>query len=157
MKQLLLVTLIAVFGVSCRTRSHQETATNAADTSVAGCYAFDQNNSQVTASLEVVQDSVKGRLHYDFYEKDDNAGQFAGTMHGDTLFGVCTFYSEGQQSKREVAFLVKEDQLLEGYGDTRFDHNIQRFEATDQLNFGQGVVLTKTECNKDSTGYLTDH
>ncbi len=124
--------------------------------SVAGCYAFEQNNSRVTAQLEAAEDSVKGRLRYDFYEKDDNEGEFAGTMRGDTLLGVYTFYSEGQPSKREVAFLRQGDRLVEGYGNSQFKNGVQRFDAPNQLTFGQGVVLTKTECNEDAMGCLID-
>ncbi len=124
--------------------------------SVAGCYGFEQNNSRVTAHLEAAEDSVKGRLRYDFYEKDDNEGEFAGTMHGDTLLGVYTFYSEGQQSKREVAFLQQDDRLVEGYGNSQFKNGVQRFDAPNQLTFGQGVVLTKTECTEDITGCLIE-
>ena len=164
MKQIPLLFLMALGGVSCQTASRNEaepaTATEAepptSATSVAGCYEFSQNNSKVLAHLEVVQDSVKGRLRYDFYEKDDNDGEFAGTLRGDTLIGMYTFLSEGQLSKREVAFLWQENRLLEGYGNPQFDNGIQRFEATDKLTFGQGVILTKTECNGDTMGCLID-
>ena len=119
---------------------------------IAGCYTFEQNNSRVTAQLEVVEDSVKGSLQYDFYEKDDNEGEFAGTMRGDTLLGVYTFYSEGQMSQREVAFLRQGDRLVEGYGNAQPKNGVQRFDAVDQLTFGEGVVLTKTECNGNAMG-----
>ena len=124
--------------------------------SVAGCYAFEQNNSRVTAHLEAAEDSVKGRLRYDFYEKDDNEGEFAGTMRGDTLLGVYTFYSEGQESQREVAFLRQDDRLVEGYGNAQPENGVLRFDALSQLTFGQGVVLTKTECTEDITGCLLE-
>lgn len=124
--------------------------------SVAGCYTFEQNNSRVVAHLEAAEDSVKGQLRYDFYEKDDNEGEFAGTMRGDTLLGVYTFYSEGQQSKREVAFLRQGDRLVEGYGNAQPKNGVQRFDALSQLTFGQGVVLTKTACNEDAMGCLID-
>lgn len=164
MKQILLASLIILGGTACQTGSQNEaeTATPSeaeapvAISSVAGCYEFSENNSKVLAQLEVVQDSVKGRLRYDFYEKDDNDGEFVGTLRGDTLLGVYTFSSEGQQSQREVAFLWQEDRLLEGYGNLQFDNEVQRFEATDALTFGQGVILTKTECNEDMMGCLID-
>lgn len=164
MKQTLLASLIIFGGAACQTGSQNEAETttpseaeaSTAVSAVAGCYEFSENNSQVLAQLEVVRDSIKGRLRYDFYEKDDNDGEFAGTMRGDTLFGVYTFSSEGQQSQREVAFLWQEDRLLEGYGNPQFDNEVQRFEAPDQINFGQGVILTKTECNEDLMGCLID-
>ena len=155
MKLMYATFLCSLLITACQPSStSQETATAAS--SVAGCYAFEQNNSRVVAHLEVVEDSVKGRLRYDFYEKDDNEGEFAGTMRGDTLLGIYTFYSEGQESQREVAFLRQGESLVEGYGNVQSKNGVPRFEAVDQLTFGQGVVLTKTECNEDIMGCLIE-
>ena len=90
---------------------------------------------------------MQGRLRYDFYEKDDNEASLLERRRGDTLVGVYTFYSEGQKSKREVAFLRQGDSLVEGYGNAQPKDGVQRFDAVDELSFGQGVVLTKTEYN----------
>lgn len=142
MKLIYITSLFFLLMTACQPNSSTTSAS-----SIAGCYAFEQNNSRVTAQLEAVEDSVKGSLRYDFYEKDDNEGEFAGTMRGDTLLGVYTFYSEGQMSQREVAFLRQGDRLTEGYGNAQPKNGVQRFDAVDQLTFGEGVVLTKTECN----------
>ncbi len=60
---------------------------------------------------------VTGELVYDYFEKDKNTGTIKGEMKGDTLFAEYIFMSEGINSVREVAFLQKGDDLIEGYGD----------------------------------------
>ena len=147
MKLIYVTSLFFLLMTACQPGSRNAQETTTTESSITGCYAFEQNNSRVIAQLEVVEDSVQGRLRYDFYEKDDNEGEFAGTMRGDTLLGVYTFYSEGQKSQREVAFLRQGDSLVEGYGNAQPKDGVQRFDAVDELSFGQGVVLTKTECN----------
>jgi hypothetical protein len=58
--------------------------------------------------------------------------------------------SEGVESKREIAFLVREDSLIEGYGNVMEVDGIYRFEDHQGIDFSQGTVLLKTNCNTDS-------
>ena len=74
-------------------------------------------NTKDTVSLKIITDKnkVSGDLLYHYFEKDRNTGTIKGEMIGDTLFGTYTFMSEGKESKREVVFLKKGDELREGY------------------------------------------
>ena len=155
MRKLVLATLTAtVMLSSCRQPSNREEV--ASSTLSSGCYEFAQSNSKILMHLEIKNDSVTGKLLYDFYEKDDNLGGLEGSMKGDTLFAQYTFYSEGMESKREVAFLAKDQRLREGYGNSVETDGIRKFENHRSLDFNQGTVLSKTNCTIDSKGCLTD-
>ncbi len=153
MKKILLFKLVMLFMLaSCHRPSGQEEAIPSSLTS--DCYAWGQNNSKILMHLEVEDDTVTGKLWYDFYEKDDNIGELKGKMHGDTLFALYTFRSEGVESQREVAFLAKDSRWIEGYGSLQETNGIARFEAPGQLDFSQGTVLSKINCQTDARGCL---
>lgn len=121
-------------------------ADGSATSPVEGCYADTRSADRVEANFRVEDNSVTGTLAYNFAEKDANTGTFTGMLHGDTLRGVYTFQSEGQTSKREVAFLRKGETLTEGYGDSTPTGDVQRFTNVAKISYGQGFVLTKTPC-----------
>ena len=156
MKLISFVFLLAAALAACQPTSPSAEEVTAGNPALTGCYTYRQDSNQVLAYLETADDTVTGYLRYDFYEKDDNTGTFAGATLGDTLVGVYTFASEGQESQREVAFLIQGDTLAEGYGPLQEAEGIQRFEDVDQLTFGQGIILTKAECREDSAGCRLD-
>ncbi|MDD7886099.1 hypothetical protein [Flavivirga sp. 57AJ16] len=69
-----------------------------------------------------------------------------GKLNGDTLFGEYTFMSEGIESKREVAFLIKDHQLIEGYGELNEDRTA--FVDKNNISYTSTMPLTKTDCDK---------
>ena len=69
-------------------------------------------------------------------------------MRGDTLVADYTFNSEGIESVRQVAFLKKGDQLLEGYGDVEQKDNKTVFKNISTLSFGQSTIFNKTDCKQ---------
>ena len=156
MKDLPLLFLFLLGMAACQPASQSAEEVTAGDPTLTGCYAYRQDSNQVLAHLQMDNDSITGALRYDFYEKDDNTGTLAGIARGDTLVGVYTFYSEGQASRREVAFLVRGDSLAEGYGPMQEENGVQRFEDREQLTFGQGITMAKTACREDSAGCLLD-
>jgi hypothetical protein len=116
------------------------------------CYRSVSGKDSVLLHLKVAGNIITGGLNYDFAEKDQNTGTISGQMKGDTLLATYTFMSEGKESQREVAFLKKGEELVEGYGDIRQDNGKTIFVNTDSLNFTSAKPLTKTDCQEDAHG-----
>ena len=80
------------------------------------CYNYVSGKDTIKLKLEKFPNVVTGTLAYLFFEKDKSKGTFDGVMRGDTLVADYTFMSEGKSSVRQVAFIVKDSAVTEGYG-----------------------------------------
>ncbi|MEC7262604.1 MAG: hypothetical protein VXW38_02620 [Bacteroidota bacterium] len=148
------VTLLVVF--ACKTKESKEVdSVPAAPETVAppqsapilevGCYTYDANGNKVVLEITHINETVLGNLSYALSEKDANAGTFAGELLDSVLIGKYTFMSEGTQGNtREVAFLFKDGQLIEGYGE--LDETGTAFKDKSALNFSSSMPLSKTDC-----------
>lgn len=112
------------------------------------CYAGHSGKDSVFLMAYIDGNVISGNLKYDFFEKDKNNGKFDGTISGDTILVDYTFASEGTNSIRQVAFLKKGDQLIEGYGDMAEKNGKMSFRNTGALRFSNGFVLDKSECGE---------
>jgi hypothetical protein len=111
------------------------------------CYSYVKNRDTVSLSLNVVNKILTGNLSYNFFEKDKSKGKVSGEMKGDTLLLNYTFEAEGTTSVRQVAYLKKDQQLLEGYGDVEEKNGNMVFKNLRELKYGpEGVVLKKISC-----------
>ncbi len=110
------------------------------------CYINTKNKDSMVLTLTIKNNLVTGNMNYQIAGKDKNKGTLQGEMRGDTLFADYTFWSEGIQSVRQVAYIKKGNSLLEGYGDVEEKGNRMVFKNTGALNFGKGIVLQKTVC-----------
>ncbi len=110
------------------------------------CYRSLFKRDTVTLYLEVNNNKITGNLVYNLFEKDKNSGVIAGQMKGDTLLAEYTFMSEGMNSVREVAFLKKGNNLVEGYGDMVEKDGKLVFKNTSALNFENKIILVKEDC-----------
>lgn len=132
---ILLVTLIA-----CNDNASSDKVEPIPDTTLAekkeaapaeACYAKMEKDT-IQLRIAMNDSSVTGSLIYKIYEKDSNKGRIEGTMHGDTLIANYTFQSEGTESVRKVAFLIKDGSATEGFGEP--------------YSFGKSIVLKQTPC-----------
>lgn len=110
------------------------------------CFAYQTSNDLVSLKLTTITPAVSGDLEYAFMGKDKNAGTIRGEMRGDTLLADYTFQSEGKTSVRQVAFLLRRDGFVEGYGDAEQQGDKMVFKNRDALNFGGTMVLKKLPC-----------
>lgn len=76
---------------------------------------------------------------------NNNTGTFIGALKEDRLIGAYTFMLEGMESSREVAFQVKDGQLIEGYGEMNKDGT--SFKNYGSINFSSTMPLTRGECD----------
>ncbi len=111
-----------------------------------GCYIYDFGNNIITFEITGMDDGVSGKLAYALDGKDSNRGTFKGQLSGDKLFGLYTFMSEGIESTRELAFMIKGNKLIEGYGPLNTSGTA--FEDRNKIVYSSTLPLTKTDCTK---------
>lgn len=141
--------LLLIFALqSCNKTPMEKKARNieTSDSELEGCYAFIQNNDSILMDLKLNGNEVTGSLRYNFYEKDDNEGSLLGEVHGDTIFAVYKFDSEGKTSSREVAFLNRGNEYVEGFGEIEEKNGKMVFKNKKALNFNSNLILQKTDC-----------
>jgi hypothetical protein len=157
MKLLFLFSFIAVTMLHCTPKKNETTGTVAEDKNrvpettptllAKGCYGYHANNSSIEFEITETGETVAGNLMYALAEKDKNTGTFKGQLKDDKLLGVYTFQSEGSESEREVAFLVKGNQLIEGYGEVEVAGNKATFKDRKALNYSATMPLTQSDCD----------
>ena len=159
MKKLFVLLLSVVLLIRCNSNSSSEsspaknpvsdssTIASTHDTLLQkGCYTYDGNGSTINFEITgVVGTEITGKLNYSLKEKDSNSGTFKGVLSGDTLFGSYTFFSEGVESTREVAFLVKDKQLIEGVGELNATGTA--FKDRNTIKYSSDMPLKKTDCS----------
>ena len=119
---------------------------NNASTPTIFCYSTMNGNDTVVLKTENFPDAVKGNLSYKIFEKDSNKGTIDGKMKGDTLIADYTFMSEGTKSIRQVAFIIKDNIAIEGYGNVEEKDGKTVFKNTGELDFGKSIGLEKVPC-----------
>ncbi|MCX2482522.1 hypothetical protein [Pedobacter sp. MR2016-24] len=151
-KSILLLAGIAGIIAACQNKTTEQKADSLAkspDTAAMeskACYISLKNRDTVSLSLNQVEDAVTGELSYNLFEKDKNTGTVAGIIKGDTISLDYSFLSEGSSSVRQVIFLKKGDQLIEGYGPSEEKNGKTIFKDRTAVKFGEGIILSKTDC-----------
>jgi hypothetical protein len=92
------------------------------------------------------QNQVLGELQYKHFEKDSSRGTLQGELRGDTLLAEYKFMSEGTESIRQVAFLRKGADWVEGYGEAEVKNGRMAFKDPAHLNFDDSWTLKKVNC-----------
>lgn len=150
MKKLVLLIFTLVTVVSCKNNTKTEnqsvTETTQKSTLETGCYVYKSDGNNIKMEITEVNKNVTGNLNISYAEKDANQGKFVGTLNGDKLIGTYTFNSEGRKSSREIAFLVKGNQLIEGFGDLNEDGT--KFKDVNTIKYTSTMPLTKVDCDK---------
>lgn len=155
MKKLIILALLIISSTSCKNNTkEQETVvekevitTEEPTTMIAvGCYSYDANNNLIHLEITNLENGVIGKLTYALNEKDRNSGTFNGQLIEDKLIGEYTFLSEGVQSTREVAFMIKDNQLIEGFGE--LNETGTAFVDKSTIKYNSTMPLSKTDCNK---------
>lgn len=115
---------------------------------VNGCYQMAYKKDTARLQLQLKDSTITGTLFYHWHQKDWNEGTLTGVLRGDTILADYTFQSEGMTSVREVAFLLRDDALLQGYGNLA-DHNGKTvFAQKTKLQFDSLQPFIKTACIK---------
>lgn len=113
-----------------------------------GCYRYVSKRDTVLLQMEKINDDVAGTLSYSYFEKDKNDGTFEGKMVGDTLFANYTFGSEGSVSVREIIFVKKETNLVEGFGEVEEVDGKMKFKDNVKYSLNEAMALEEIDCDE---------
>ena len=112
------------------------------------CYADYSKKDSIKLELITNGNSITGTLQIKLFAKDENKGTFKGIIKGDTLVADYVFMSEGIMSTRQIAFLKRNNNLIEGYGDVEEKDGKMLFKNVAKLNFNNSTPLVKVTCTK---------
>ncbi|MCF2488356.1 hypothetical protein [Dyadobacter sp. CY347] len=147
-KQLHLIIALTCIFASCTKKESETTSTNetAAQPS-SECYAYATGKDSAFLHVDVTSDSiVTGELEYTLFEKDKNQGKIEGKINGDTLLASYKFMSEGVESTREVVFLKKDGDWVEGFGPVEEKDGSVMFSDRSKLDFTKGLTFKNAGC-----------
>lgn len=141
----------AFFIISCKEAPKTESVTmteEAVEEPVitGDCYLVVSGQDSVLMQIVIEKTSVAGQLHYRFFEKDKSGGTLFGAMVGDTLIADYKFIAEGMESEREVAFIRRGNDFIEGYGESEERDGRMVFKNVAGLRF-DGLPMKKIDCN----------
>lgn len=111
------------------------------------CYNLMEAGDTIVISLNW-QDSGKftGSMRYQLREKDRNIGTLKGRLRDSVLLADYQFNSEGMNSRREVAFKMISDYLVEGFGDVTPDSSGFRFTEPLTLRYDLNRKIHRVNC-----------
>lgn len=168
MKNLLLIASVFTLAISCEKKLDQtiNTETTAPDSitipenaepiessTVQTCYVANTGKDSVFVSLDDNLGTFSGKMKYKNFEKDSSSGDLIGTKNGDTLKLIYTFASEGNTSEREINFLVKDGNLVEGIGEHKTENRNELYANPAQLKY-TGQILKKTDCSNFDKNFM---
>ena len=152
---ILIFVFIAIVACKNNTKTDNETVieeekaeieTTVKPTLETGCYEYNNDGNNIKMEITEINEKVIGNLNIAYAEKDTNQGKFVGNIDGDKLIGIYTFNAEGKESSRELAFMIKDNQLIEGYGDLNEDGT--KFKDVKTIQYVSTMPLTKVDCTK---------
>ncbi|MDQ3016816.1 MAG: hypothetical protein M3R25_08905 [Bacteroidota bacterium] len=109
------------------------------------CYLSVIGKDSILMTVTVDNNMVTGYLHYRFSEKDKSGGKFIGTIKGDTILADYQFMAEGMESEREVTFVRRGEELIEGYGDVEERNGRVIFKDHSAIKF-EGRPMKQADC-----------
>ncbi|HPZ87632.1 MAG TPA: hypothetical protein PLQ32_05990 [Flavihumibacter sp.] len=110
------------------------------------CYSYFSNTDTITLVVKGPDSALTGSLVFMLNGKDRNIGTLKGKMLGDTLVADYTYQSEGITSIREIAFLRKDGNMLQGVGPVQVKDNHQYFSDRSKLQFSSNMALGNQHC-----------
>lgn len=160
MKKYIVGTTILFFVLSCDKKTDQSFNINTTKSDSAlklndsepiesstlqSCYLGISGKDSVFVILDDNLGTFIGKMHYKNFEKDSSSGDVIGTKNGDTIKLNYSFISEGVNSEREIYFLKKDGNLVEGIGEQVSERNKNLYANSSKINY-EGLVLKPANC-----------
>ena len=160
MKNIILSAMAVFFILSCDKKSTEitdleSTATDSVvvpetnepveSSTLQTCYVAVSGKDSVFVSLDDNLGTIIGKMRYKNFEKDSSFGDVSGTQNGDTLKLNYVFEAEGTTSDREIYFLRKDGNLIEGIGEHNVDADKDTYADAGKLKF-EGHTLKPVDC-----------
>ena len=142
---LFMFALFTLVACNSNTKTENQSVTKTEKPVEPGCYEYHSNGNHIKMKITEINAKVTGDLDIAYAEKDSNQGQFVGHLNGNKLIGMYTFNAEGTVSSREMAFLVKGNQIIEGYGALNDDGT--KFKDPSTIQYTSTMPLTNVECD----------
>lgn len=160
MKNLILSVFTVLFAISCEKKSTEtQLATTPSDSvtvpetnepvqssTLQTCFMGNTEKDSIFMTLDDNLGTFTGKLRYKNFEKDSSFGDIVGNQNGDTLKLNYTFQSEGMTSEREIFYLKKDGNLIEGIGDHKTTGNKEVYANYSKIRY-EGQVLKQEDCN----------
>lgn len=109
------------------------------------CYMQATGKDSVFITLEDNLGTIIGKMRYKNFEKDSSIGEVVGSQNGDTLKLNYTFQAEGKTSEREIYFLRKGENIIEGIGEQKTEGSQSKYANTAALKY-EGNILKQVDC-----------
>ena len=109
------------------------------------CYMEVTGKDTLFVSLDDNLGTITGKMRYKNFEKDSSFGDVMGTQNGDTIKLNYTFEAEGTTSDREIYFLRKDGNLIEGIGEHIAEGSRDFYANPAQLKY-EGHTLKSIDC-----------
>ena len=169
MKNLILSALIILTAASCEKKSTETVDTQATtpdsivvpesnepleSSTLQTCYMEATGKDTLFVSLDDNLGTITGKMRYKNFEKDSSIGDLIGTQNGDTLMLNYTFEAEGTTSEREIYFLRKDGNLIEGIGEHKTESNKDFYANPAQLKY-EGHTLKSIDCTNFEKNFKT--
>ncbi len=140
--------IFLLFFIGCKKNQDLVLPEGVSEMDISGCYIYSQDSNYVEMEIINEGEEIIGKLKYALFEKDANTGTIKGRISKGILIADYRFTSEGVQSTRQIAFLIKNNQLIEGYGEVEVNGKTANFKNIENLNFSSSnIVLEKQECS----------
>lgn len=114
------------------------------------CYLGVTGKDSVFISIDDNLGTVTGKMSYKNSEKDSSKGDLVGFKSGDTLKLTYEFASEGTTSKRDIFFIQKDGNLLEGIGNQKDENGAMKYADEKKIAYKDGQKLESADCAKVS-------
>lgn len=109
------------------------------------CYMQATGKDSVFVTLEDNLGTIIGKMRYKNFEKDSSSGDLVGSQNGDTLKVNYTFEAEGKTSEREIYFLRKGENIIEGIGEQTTEGATSKYTNPAALKY-EGNTLKQVDC-----------
>lgn len=110
------------------------------------CYLGVTGKDSIFVSLDDNLGTIIGKMAYKNHEKDSSKGELSGFKSGDTLKLTYEFQSEGSTSKRDIFFIQKDGNLIEGTGNQKDDNGTMRYADEKKISYKNDAHLKSADC-----------
>ena len=169
MKNLILSALMILTAVSCEKKTTEtvdmqtttpdsitvpESNEPVESSTLQTCYMEVTGKDTLFISLDDNLGTITGKMRYKNFEKDSSFGDVMGTQNGDTIKLNYTFEAEGTTSDREIYFLRKDGNLIEGIGEHIAEGSRDFYANPAQLKY-EGHTLKSIDCTDFDKNFKT--
>ncbi len=122
-----------------------EDPTKVTQNSIAGCYVMHSGKDVYILIVESEEGkNVTGKVSFNNFEKDSSSGSFTGKFDGTILLGNYSFDSEGMHSNRQLVFKLVDGNLIEGFGDVKFEGGKEVFKDISAVTYNPQFTFGKS-------------